>query len=62
MRLKLTKDGTLETKEDYLKRKIKSAERKLKNYIKENDRVWITKMNYLIYDLEEQLNQLENEK
>jgi hypothetical protein len=62
MRLKLTKDGTLESKEDYLKRKIKSTERKLKKYIKEDDRVWVTKMNYLIYDLEEQLKELQSEK
>lgn len=62
MRLRLTKDGTLETKEDYLKRKIKSSETKLKKFIKDNDRYQITKTNYLIYDLEEQLKELQNEK
>ena len=62
MRLKLTKDGVLESKEDYLKRKIKSSEIKLKKYIKEDDRFWITKTNYLIYDLEEQLKELQSEK
>jgi hypothetical protein len=56
----VTPQRTIESKKLYLEKKLKSAKNKLKKYIKEDDRFWITKMNYSIYDLEEQLKELEN--
>ena len=52
---------TKESKKLYLQKKLKKSENRLKKYIKEDNKTWITKMNYFIYDLDEQLKELENE-
>jgi hypothetical protein len=49
------------TKEQQIEKKINWAEKKLKQYTKEGDRTGVLKMNYLIYDLKDELKTLTNE-
>ena len=49
------------TKEQQIEKKINWAEKKLKQYTKEGDRIGVLKMNYLIYDLKDELKTLTNE-
>jgi hypothetical protein len=49
------------TKEQQIEKKINWAEKKLKQYTKEGDRTGVLQMNYLIYDLKDELKTLTNE-
>lgn len=49
------------TKRENLEKKIKSAENKHKKFTKENDRNGILIMNYRLYDLKNELLQLDNQ-
>jgi len=48
-------------RKSFLEKKIKYWNNQLKKYKKENNGFWITKCNYTIIDLEEQLKDLDNE-
>lgn len=49
------------TKEQQIEKKMKWAENKHKKYTKEGNRMGILQMNYLMYDLKDELKTLTNE-
>ena len=49
------------TKRIKLEKKLKWAQNKQKQYTKQNDRFWMVKMNYLMYDLKEKMMNLDTE-
>jgi hypothetical protein len=52
---------TKESKKLYLQKKLKKAENRLKKYIKEDNKTWAMMEQRRVWDLDEQLKELENE-
>jgi hypothetical protein len=54
----ITGPTTTESKKLYLEKKLKKAENRLKKYIKEDNKTWAMMEQRRVWDLEEQLNEL----
>ena len=54
----ITGPTTTESKKLYLEKKLKKAENSLKKYIKEDNKTWAMMEQRRVWDLEEQLNEL----
>jgi hypothetical protein len=52
---------TKESKKLHLQKLLKKAENRLKKYIKEDNKSWIMMEQRRVWDLDEQLKELENE-